>query len=54
MDPTSGSGGRDPNGPCVDLELFCFDVFDMFIFNPDCLTCNNGDGCQWCDGFQAI
>lgn len=45
----SGTGAPDPSGPCEDLQLFCFDIFDMFIFNPsDCFTCNNGDGCQGC------
>jgi hypothetical protein len=48
------TGVRDPNGPCRDLELFCFDPFDMFIFNPECFTCNNGMGCQACEFFQAI
>ncbi|HKP59738.1 MAG TPA: hypothetical protein VJV78_23605 [Polyangiales bacterium] len=48
------SGTRDPNGPCRDLMLFCFDPFDMFILNPECFTCNNGMGCQDCDFFQAI
>ena len=52
-DPPS-SGTRDVNGPCKDLDLFCFDPFDMFIFNPDCFTCNNGMGCQSCENFQAI
>lgn len=47
-------GARDPNGPCRDLELFCFDPFDMFIFNPECFTCNQGMGCQACEFFQAI
>ena len=42
------------NGPCKDLNLFCFDPFDMFIFNPECTTCNNGMGCQACEAFQAI
>ena len=51
---TGGSSStRDPNGPCKDLNLFCFDPFDMFIFNPDCFTCNNGKGCQACVAFQA-
>jgi hypothetical protein len=49
-----GTGTRDPNGPCKDLELFCFDPFDMFIFNPECFTCNNGMGCVACELFQAI
>ena len=46
--------GRDPAGPCKDLDLFCFDIFDMFIFNPECFTCNGGMGCQSCEAFQAI
>jgi hypothetical protein len=46
---TAAPGTRDVNGPCKDLELFCFDPFDMFIFNPsDCVTCNGGKGCQGC------
>jgi hypothetical protein len=48
------TGARDPNGPCKDLELFCFDPFDMFIFNPECFTCNSGMGCVACELFQAI
>ncbi|HEX5660820.1 MAG TPA: hypothetical protein VFX59_26685 [Polyangiales bacterium] len=46
-----GSAGApgDKSGPCKDLQLLCFDPFDMFIFNPsDCLTCNGGKGCQGC------
>jgi hypothetical protein len=50
---TSGSGGADPKGPCKDLKLFCFDPFDMFIFNAACFTCNNGAGCKACVNFQA-
>jgi hypothetical protein len=50
---TTGSGGRNVNGPCKDLNLFCFDPFDMFIFNPDCFTCNSGKGCQACVAFKA-
>jgi hypothetical protein len=53
-DDSSGNGTRDPNGPCKDLDLFCFDPIDMFIFNPECATCNNGMGCQDCVAFQAI
>ena len=45
--------GADPNGPCKDLQLFCFDPFDMFIFNPECFTCNNGMGCMTCIAFKA-
>ena len=41
-------------GPCKDLNLFCFDPFDMFILNPECFTCNGGQGCQACEFFQAI
>ena len=52
--PTTDANDRDPNGPCRDLELFCFDIFDMFIFNPECFTCNNGMGCASCENFQAI
>jgi hypothetical protein len=37
----------DPNGPCSALNLICFDAIDMFI-HPECLTCNNGKGCQGC------
>jgi hypothetical protein len=37
----------DPNGPCADLYLICFDIFDMWI-NPECATCNGGMGCQGC------
>ena len=45
----SGAGGADPTGPCKDLNLFCFDIFDMWIFNPDaCKKCNAGKGCQTC------
>jgi hypothetical protein len=50
---SSGSGGASPTGPCKDLKLFCFDPFDMFIFNPACATCNSGKGCQACINFQA-
>jgi hypothetical protein len=50
--PTTGS--RDPNGPCKDLMLFCFDPFDMFTLNAECFTCNNGQGCMDCVDFQAI
>jgi hypothetical protein len=50
----SGGGTRDANGPCKDLMLFCFDPFDMFTLNPECLTCNNGQGCMDCVDFQAI
>jgi hypothetical protein len=53
-DPGVPSGTPDPNGPCKDLNLFCFDPFDMFILNPECFTCNNGMGCQACELFQAI
>lgn len=53
-DPTQSSGARDVNGPCKDLDLFCFDPFDMFIFNPECFTCNGGMGCQSCENFQAL
>ena len=54
-DPTAPSSGtRDVNGPCRDLQLFCFDPFDMFILNPECFTCNSGMGCQDCEAFQAI
>jgi hypothetical protein len=52
--PAPSGGTRDPNGPCKDLELFCFDPFDMFTFNPECLTCNSGQGCMDCVDFQAI
>jgi len=46
---TTTPGARDPNGPCKDLNLLCFDGFDMFIINPsDCFTCNGGKGCQAC------
>lgn len=46
---TPSTGPRDVNGPCKDLELLCFDVFDMFIINPDdCVTCNGGKGCEGC------
>ena len=49
MGGTSGAGGADPTGPCKDLNLFCFDIFDMWIFNPDaCAKCNGGKGCQTC------
>jgi hypothetical protein len=41
-------GGRDPNGPCKDLNLICFDFIDMFLFNAECSTCNGGKGCQGC------
>jgi len=45
----SGAGGADPAGPCADLHLPCFDIFDMWIFNPDtCKKCNAGKGCQTC------
>lgn len=49
----AGGAGADPNGPCKDLNLFCFDPFDMFIFNPQCFTCNNGQGCKACINFRA-
>ncbi|HET6338080.1 MAG TPA: hypothetical protein VFG30_32885, partial [Polyangiales bacterium] len=52
LDPDASGGGA--TGPCKDLQLFCFDIFDMFIFNPDCFTCNNGDGCMDCVDFLAI
>jgi hypothetical protein len=43
------TGARDVNGPCKDLQLLCFDIFDMWIINPsDCGTCNAGKGCQGC------
>ena len=46
---SSGSGTRDVNGPCKDLDLVCFDIFDMWIINPDdCATCNSGMGCEGC------
>lgn len=47
--PTSdaGTGGRNPNGPCKDLNLLCFDFIDMY-FNAECFTCNGGKGCQGC------
>ncbi|MET0287722.1 MAG: hypothetical protein ABW352_24755 [Polyangiales bacterium] len=49
----AGSGGMGApgakDGPCKDLMLFCFDPFDMFIFNPElCFSCNGGKGCQGC------
>jgi len=45
----TGAGGADPNGPCADFQLLCFDIFDMWIFNPElCKTCNQGKGCQNC------
>jgi len=55
---TAGTGSTpstapDPKGPCKDLKLFCFDPFDMFIFNAACFTCNNGAGCKACVNFQA-
>lgn len=49
-DPGGGStapGDPDPNGPCEDLNLICFDIFDMWA-NPECQTCNHGQGCQGC------
>jgi hypothetical protein len=49
-----GNGVPDPNGPCRDLDLVCFDAIDMFILNPECSTCNAGMGCQACELFQAI
>jgi hypothetical protein len=52
--PAPTGGTRDPNGPCKDLQLFCFDPFDMFTLNPECFTCNNGQGCMDCVDFQAI
>jgi hypothetical protein len=49
MGGRGGVGGADPAGPCKDLNLFCFDIFDMWIFNPDaCAKCNGGKGCQTC------
>ena len=42
------TGTRDPNGPCKDLMLFCFDPIDMFLFNAECFTCNGGKGCEGC------
>jgi hypothetical protein len=46
---TAPAGPRNVKGPCKDLQLFCFDPFDMFIINPsDCFTCNDGKGCQGC------
>jgi hypothetical protein len=44
---TTGAAG-DKSGPCKDLNLFCFDAIDMFLFNADCFTCNGGKGCQGC------
>jgi hypothetical protein len=45
----SGAGGADPSAPCKDLMLPCFDIFDMWILNPQlCKTCNAGKGCQTC------
>ena len=44
---SAAAGSRDPNGPCADLELVCFDFIDMWA-NPECATCNGGQGCQGC------
>lgn len=44
----SGTAERDVNGPCKDLQLICFDIFDMWA-NEECATCNSGMGCQGCD-----
>ena len=46
---TSTGGAKDKSAPCKDLQLLCFDIFDMWIINPqDCMTCNGGKGCQGC------
>jgi hypothetical protein len=44
---SADAGPRDVNGPCKDLNLICFDIFDMWI-NAECQTCNSGKGCQGC------
>lgn len=45
--PDAGTGARNVNGPCKDLNLLCFDFVDMWI-NAECATCNSGKGCQGC------
>jgi hypothetical protein len=48
-DSGSSSGATDKSAPCKDLQLLCFDIFDMWLINPqDCATCNGGKGCQGC------